>query len=41
MKRQTIQNASLIALVLITTIALIWIVLPFYGGVLWAVILAI
>jgi predicted PurR-regulated permease PerM len=41
MKKRTIQDASLVAVVLITTVALIWVVLPFYGGVLWAVILAI
>lgn len=41
MKKRTIQGASLVVTVVIATIALIWIVLPFYGGVLWAVIFAI
>lgn len=41
MKKRMIQEASLVAVVLLATLALIWVVLPFYGGVLWAVILAI
>ncbi len=35
------QRASFIALLILVTIAFIWLILPFYGALLWAVILAI
>lgn len=41
MQKQTIQTLSSIALMVLVTGAFIWLVIPFYGAVLWAVILAI
>lgn len=35
------QRASFIGLMILVTIAFIWLILPFYGALLWAVILAI
>ena len=35
------QRASFITLVILVTIAFVWLILPFYGAALWAVILAI
>ncbi|WP_166362940.1 AI-2E family transporter [Pseudomonas akapageensis] len=37
----TLQNRSLVLLLTLVTVAFIWILLPFYGAVFWAVILAI
>ncbi|MGH8377204.1 MAG: AI-2E family transporter, partial [Pseudomonas sp.] len=36
-----LQNRSLLLLLTLVTLAFIWILLPFYGAVFWAVILAI
>lgn len=41
MPRQTIEIVSFVAVVVLVTMAFIWVVLPLYGAVLWAVILAI
>jgi predicted PurR-regulated permease PerM len=41
MKETTLQNRSLLALLVAVTLAFIWILLPFYGAVFWAVILGI
>jgi predicted PurR-regulated permease PerM len=41
MSRTTIQTFSFIALVVVITAAFLWLLLPFYGAILWAVILAI
>lgn len=41
MSRTTIQTFSFIALVVVITAAFVWLLLPFYGAILWAVILAI
>lgn len=41
MPRQTIEMLSFVAVVVLVTMAFIWVVLPLYGAVLWAVILAI
>lgn len=41
MPRQMIEMLSFVAVVVLVTLAFIWVVLPFYGAVLWAVILAI
>jgi predicted PurR-regulated permease PerM len=37
----TIQRASFYVLLLIITIAFVWLLIPYYTAVLWAVILAI
>ncbi|RRV04374.1 AI-2E family transporter [Pseudomonas sp. v388] len=41
MNESTIQYKTLLLLVVLVTIAFIWILLPFYGAVFWAVILGI
>jgi len=41
MRRATIQNFSLIATIVMVTAAFVWLLLPYYGAILWAVILAI
>ncbi len=41
MNTSTIQRASFITLVVLVSVAFLVLVLPFYGGILWAVILAI
>ena len=41
MSTPTVQGASFIAVVVLVTVAFVWLLLPFYGAVLWAVILAI
>ena len=41
MNEKTLQNKSLVILLSLVTIAFIWILLPFYGAVFWAVILGI
>lgn len=41
MPMPTIQGISFIAVVVLVTAAFVWLILPFYGAVLWAVILAI
>lgn len=41
MPRQMIEIVSLTAVIVLATMAFIWVVLPLYGAVLWAVILAI
>lgn len=41
MSTPTVQGVSFIAVVVLVTAAFVWLLLPFYGAVLWAVILAI
>ncbi|MHC8366141.1 AI-2E family transporter [Pseudomonas sp. ZT5P21] len=41
MNEQTVKNKSLVILLGLVTAAFIWILLPFYGAVFWAVILGI
>jgi predicted PurR-regulated permease PerM len=41
MNENNLQNKSLAVLLLLVTVAFIWILLPFYGAVFWAVILGI
>ncbi|MEB0048558.1 MULTISPECIES: AI-2E family transporter [unclassified Pseudomonas] len=41
MNETTLQNKSLLVLLVAVTLAFIWILLPFYGAVFWAVILGI
>ncbi|MDD2869725.1 AI-2E family transporter [Neomegalonema sp.] len=41
METAGLQKASFIGLLILVTIAFIWLILPFYGALLWAVILAI
>ncbi|WP_339500597.1 AI-2E family transporter [Pseudomonas silesiensis] len=41
MNEQTLQNKSLVILLGLVTAAFLWILLPFYGAVFWAVILGI
>ena len=41
MNHTSIQNKSLMVLLVLVSIAFIWILLPFYGAVFWAVILGI
>ena len=41
MNEKTLQNKSLVILLFVVTAAFIWILLPFYGAVFWAVILGI
>ncbi|MBK5512887.1 MULTISPECIES: AI-2E family transporter [unclassified Pseudomonas] len=41
MKETTLQNRALLVLLVVVTLAFIWILLPFYGAVFWAVILGI
>ena len=41
MNEKTLQFKSLTVLLLLVTVAFIWILLPFYGAVFWAVILGI
>jgi predicted PurR-regulated permease PerM len=41
MNEKNLQNKSLAVLLLLVTVAFIWILLPFYGAVFWAVILGI
>jgi len=41
MPRTTIQELSFFAAIILVTAAFVWLVLPFYGAILWAVILAI
>jgi predicted PurR-regulated permease PerM len=41
MNQQNLQHKSLLVLLTLVTIAFIWILLPFYGAVFWAVILGI
>ncbi|MEW9904938.1 AI-2E family transporter [Pseudomonas putida] len=41
MNQTALQNKALIVLLALVTIAFLWILLPFYGAVFWAVILAI
>lgn len=39
--REVIETVSFVAVVVIVTVAFAWLVLPFYGAILWAAILAI
>lgn len=41
MNRKTLQDKSQMLMLILVTIAFIWILLPFYGAVFWAVILGI
>ena len=41
MNDTTLQDKSLVILLGLVTVAFIWILLPFYGAVFWAVILGI
>jgi predicted PurR-regulated permease PerM len=41
MNEEKLQNKSLMVLLVLVTLAFIWILLPFYGAVFWAVILGI
>jgi len=41
MNEKTVRNKSLVILLGLVTVAFIWILLPFYGAVFWAVILGI
>ncbi|OWJ82829.1 AI-2E family transporter [Haematobacter missouriensis] len=41
MKPPSVQRASFITLIVLVTIAFLWLLLPYYGAVLWAVILTI
>lgn len=41
MSRDTIQTLSFIAVIIMVTVAFVWLLLPYYGAILWAVILAI
>lgn len=41
MNHSSVQNKSLLVLLVLVTLAFIWILLPFYGAVFWAVILGI
>lgn len=41
MNRKMLQNKAQMLLLVLVTIAFIWILLPFYGAVFWAVILGI
>jgi predicted PurR-regulated permease PerM len=41
MNEETLQDKSLTVLLGLVSIAFIWILLPFYGAVFWAVILGI
>ncbi|WP_454685434.1 AI-2E family transporter [Ancylobacter moscoviensis] len=41
MQRETIETLSFIAVIVIVTVAMIWLLLPYYGAILWAIILAI
>ncbi|MFP3561398.1 AI-2E family transporter, partial [Paraburkholderia sp. SIMBA_049] len=41
MNEETVKNKSLVILLGLVTAAFIWILLPFYGAVFWAVILGI
>ncbi|MFJ3487278.1 AI-2E family transporter [Pseudomonas sp. NPDC090202] len=41
MNESTLQNKTLMVLLILVTLAFIWILLPFYGAVFWAVILGI
>jgi predicted PurR-regulated permease PerM len=41
MNEKTVRNKSLVILLGLVTAAFIWILLPFYGAVFWAVILGI
>ena len=41
MNEKTVRNKSLVILLGVVTVAFIWILLPFYGAVFWAVILGI
>lgn len=41
MQRPIIEQASFLVVIALTTIAFVWLLLPFYSAVLWAVILAI
>lgn len=41
MPRRTFENRTFVVLLVLTSLAFIWLLLPFYGAVFWAVILAI
>lgn len=41
MPKATIQALSFITVVVLATVAFVWLLLPYYGAILWAVILAI
>ena len=41
MNRKNLQNKSQMVLLILVSIAFVWILLPFYGAVFWAVILGI
>ena len=41
MNENTLQYKTFLVLLVLVTIAFIWILLPFYGAVFWAVILGI
>lgn len=41
MTRTTIQELSFFAVIIMVTAAFVWLTMPFYGAVLWAVILAV
>nr|WP_265533827.1 AI-2E family transporter [Pseudomonas saponiphila] len=40
MNQNTLQNKSLLLLLALVTVAFIWILLPFYGALFWAVLMA-
>lgn len=40
-RKTTVHNLSFVVAVVLVTAAFIWLILPFYGAVLWAVVLAI
>lgn len=41
MSSRTAQGVSFVVMLIVVTIAFVWLMLPFYGAVLWAIILAI
>ena len=41
MNRRTLQHQALLLLLVAVTLAFAWILLPFYGAILWGVVLAI
>lgn len=41
MNETALQNKALAVLLALVTIAFVWILLPYYGAIFWAVVLAI
>ena len=41
MQERTLQQASFVVLLALSSVAFIWLVLPFYSAILWAVVLAV